>query len=147
MLNYLDTVIEEIKEAKEAEKQLGMDFGPYTLLMDIGKKLPPFPKEYKTEKNLVTKCRSTVYIIGEKSEGKVVFFGDSDSIFVKGELAVLLKTFSGLTPKEIIDENSNKKLEEFLNEAKSYLPISMSRSEGFYGMYEKIKKIAEEIAD
>mgnify|MGYP001613198963 CR=1 FL=1 len=142
MLNYLDTILEEIKEAKEAEVSFGKEFGPYMLLIDYGKSLLPLPKEHKTEKNLVTKCRSTVYIIGGRDGDHINYYGDSDSVFVKGELAVLLKTLSGLTPEEIISKQAQEKLEKFMDEAKTYLPLSTSRSEGFFGMYEKMREIA-----
>ena len=145
MLNYLDTVIEEIKEAKEAEAQLGAEFGPYMLLIDYGKGLSPLAEEHKIEKNLVTKCRSTVYIIGELNEDYVNYHGDSDSVFVKGELAILLKTLNGLTPAEIVSRQTQEGLERFMGEAKTYLPLSTSRSEGFYGMYGKMREIANKL--
>ncbi len=147
MLNYLDTVLEEIKEAKEAEAQLGAEFGPYMLLIDYGKSLPPLAKEHKNEKNLVTKCRSTVYIIGEFKENYVNYQGDSDSVFVKGELAILLKTLNGLTPIDIVGKQVQEKLDRFMDKAKMYLPLSTSRSEGFYGMYGKMKEIAKNLLD
>ena len=98
----------------------------------------------KNDENLVTKCMSTVYLFGKNEKGKMKYFAFSDSLFVKSELYFLITFFEGLTPEEILSENVKNQYETFFKGLKKIVPISMTRTQGFEGAYERILKIARE---
>ena len=56
----------------------------YSLLIDYGNGLEPFPEVDKNDKNLIDGCQSKVWFTAEMRDGKVFFHGDSDAILVKG---------------------------------------------------------------
>mgnify|MGYP003508629447 FL=1 len=62
----------------------------YSLLIDYGNGLEPFPESAKTEQNLIDGCQSKVWFTAEMQDGKVVYRGDSDAIMVKYIVALLL---------------------------------------------------------
>ena len=60
----------------------------YSLLIDYGNGLEPFPQEDKTDQNLIEGCQSKVWFTAEMQDGRVVYRGDSDAILVKGIVAL-----------------------------------------------------------
>lgn len=109
----------------------------YEELISLGKTLPLFPSEKKTEANRVTGCQSEMYIYYELKDGKLYFFGDSEAIISKGIAAFCFLLLSGKTPLEILKDP----LEEI---QKINLPIilSPSRSNGLKSLLQKIKHFA-----
>lgn len=82
----------------------------YSLLIDYGNGLEPFPEADRTERNLIDGCQSKVWFTAElqksetaDSEPVIIYHGDSDAILVKGIVALLIRVLSGHTPREIID--------------------------------------------
>jgi len=76
----------------------------YSYLIDLGRKLPGFPKEFQTEDYKVRGCMSQVWMVpghppGEP--GKFAFAADSDALIVKGLIAVLGILFPGKHPKPL----------------------------------------------
>ncbi len=56
----------------------------YEFIIDLGKKLKPFDEKLQIDKNLVQGCTSQVWLVCEKKENKLYFYGTSDAIIVKG---------------------------------------------------------------
>jgi cysteine desulfuration protein SufE len=139
----MNEVLDRFKQAKEAELA-GMEYLTYRSLIDAGKKIEPFPDAKRTEENLVTKCTSTVHLIGENRNGKMHYTADSDAAFVKGELAILLGVFNDLTPEIILSQETADRFMNFFNGLSQYISISMNRQQGFFGMYERIREIAKQ---
>ncbi len=137
----INLLLENLKNAKKLE-EIGMEKESLKKLIEYGDKLEKFPDEQKIESNLVTKCMSTVYLYGEKENKKMKYLATSDSAFVRGELYLILSFFKNLKPKEIISKETNKEYINFFSEIKNLVPISMVRSQGFGGIYEKIVEIA-----
>jgi cysteine desulfuration protein SufE len=75
----------------------------YSLLIEYGNGLDPFPEADKTEQNLIDGCQSKVWFTAEMQEGRVIYHGDSDAILVKGIVALLIRVLSGHTPQEIVE--------------------------------------------
>ena len=75
----------------------------YTMLIDYGKDLPPFPDELRTQQNLIDGCQSQVWFTAELRDGCVVYQADSDALLVKGIVALLLRVLSGQPAKQIVD--------------------------------------------
>jgi cysteine desulfuration protein SufE len=90
-------------------------------LLLMGKDIPNFP-ENPNPKHLVSGCQSRVYIFLEKRESHLFYTGASDSLILRGFLAILFTTLNGLTCEEA--SLVQKDLENFLKE--SHLPESLT---------------------
>lgn len=76
----------------------------YRYLIDLGRKLPPFPDALKTEDAKVRGCMSQVWLVTGHPPGdasRFAFAADSDAHIVKGLIAVLGVIFSGQTPEGV----------------------------------------------
>ena len=54
----------------------------YQYLIDLGRKLPEFPEDWKTEENRLHGCQSQVWLTCEASDGLLEFRAISDAKFV-----------------------------------------------------------------
>ncbi|MCA9434404.1 MAG: SufE family protein [Candidatus Omnitrophica bacterium] len=109
----------------------------YRLIIDMGRKLPEFPEEHRTEANKVKGCQSQVWFHAWLEEDHVRFVADSDAAIVRGLIAILLKTFSDAQPREIMDAST-----DFLNEMGLGEHLSPTRSNGLAAMIKQIKYYA-----
>lgn len=109
----------------------------YSLLIDYGNGLKPFPELAKTEQNLIDGCQSKVWFTAEMQDGKVIYNGDSDAILVKGIVALLIRVLSGHTPKEIVDTNLY-----FIDEINLREHLSPTRSNGLNAMLKQMRLFA-----
>ena len=74
----------------------------YQYLIDLGRKLPPFPEEWKTEENRLLGCQSMVWIVPEGDAKDLRFKAVSDSSIVSGLIYLALRVYSGRSAKEIL---------------------------------------------
>ena len=109
----------------------------YSLLIEYGNGLEPFPEADKNDKNLIDGCQSKVWFTAEMQDGKVVYKGDSDAILVKGIVALLIRVLSEQTPKDII----NTKL-YFIDEIQLREHLSPTRSNGLNAMLRRMIEYA-----
>ncbi len=75
----------------------------YQYIIELGQKLKPLSAEYKTDEYKIKGCQSSVWIHALEKDDTIVFEADSDSVFVKGIIALLIQVLSGERPQEIID--------------------------------------------
>lgn len=73
----------------------------YQYLIDLGRKLPPFPEEWKTEKHRLHGCQSMVWIVAEGGADDLEFHAASDSSIVSGLVYLALRVYSGRPAAEI----------------------------------------------
>lgn len=73
----------------------------YEHLIELGKDLSPLSEDLKTEDRLIKGCQSRVWLQAELDGEVVRYYADSDALIAKGVIALLVKVFSGETPKEI----------------------------------------------
>jgi cysteine desulfuration protein SufE len=106
----------------------------YAYIIEIGKKLPPMPEQYKTEENIVKGCQSKVWLYAYNQGDKVFFLGDSDALIVKGLVALLIKVFSGQKAEEIAHSNLF-----FLEKIGLQQHLSMTRANGLASMIKQMK--------
>jgi len=131
MINQIqDEIIEEFSSFDD-----WMD--RYSLLIDYGNGLEPFPEADKNDKNLIDGCQSKVWFTAEMQYGKVVYKGDSDAILVKGIVALLIRVLSEQTPEDII----NTKL-YFIDEIQLREHLSPTRSNGLNAMLRRMIEYA-----
>lgn len=109
----------------------------YKKIIALGKNLEPYPEEQRTEDKLVNGCQSQVWLFAEYKEGRVVYYGDSDAMIVKGLLSLILRIFSGQKAIDIIQFTPS-----FLTEIGLNVHLSQSRSNGLAAMIKQIKLYA-----
>ncbi|MEL6365172.1 MAG: SufE family protein [Pseudomonadota bacterium] len=111
----------------------------YKYVIDLGRALPEFPDEDRTEENKVRGCASQVWLVAEENGGRLTFRGDSDAHIVKGLVAVLLTLFSGRTKEEIGALDADAELAKI--DLASHL--SAQRANGLASMLARIKAYAD----
>ena len=74
----------------------------YQYLIDLGKRLPPLPEEWKVEANRLLGCQSMVWIVPEGNAGRLDFHAISDSTIVSGLIYLALRVYSGRSAAEIL---------------------------------------------
>ena len=74
----------------------------YQYLIDLGRKLPPFPEEWKTEDNRLQGCQSMVWIVPEGDAKDLRFKAVSDSSIVSGLIYLALRVYSGRSAEEVL---------------------------------------------
>lgn len=109
----------------------------YEHIIEIGKDLPIIDEKYKTDDNLIKGCQSRVWLHAEQIDGKLIFTADSDAIITKGIIGLVIRVFSGHSPKEISDADLF-----FINEIGLQEHLSPTRSNGLLSMLKQIKMYA-----
>tara|TARA_B000000532_G_scaffold222542_1_gene198215 strand:+ start:67 stop:480 length:414 start_codon:yes stop_codon:yes gene_type:complete len=106
-------------------------------LMELGEKLDEYEEKNKIDENIVKGCQSKVWLSYDVKDGKLFFSGDSNTSITKGLLSLLIKVFSGQTPKDILDTKLF-----FINKTGLCRFIGTQRSNGLEAMENKFKVIA-----
>lgn len=74
----------------------------YQYLIDLGRKLPAFPEEWKTEEHRLHGCQSMVWIVASGDARRLDFQAISDSAIVSGLVYLALRVYSGRSAQEIM---------------------------------------------
>ncbi|MEZ0469910.1 SufE family protein [Luteimonas salinilitoris] len=74
----------------------------YQYLIDLGRKLPDFPEEWKTEEHRLHGCQSLVWIVPSGDAGRLDFAAVSDSAIVSGLIYLALRVYSGRSARAIL---------------------------------------------
>ena len=126
---------------QKIQKDLSDDFSllanweeKYEYLIEMGMDLPAMKPENKVEKNLVKGCQSSVRFDVNCKDGNMVFEADSDSLVVKGMVAVLYKLFNNQPAKDVLDADLS-----FFEELGLWRHISSQRSNGLTAMVAHLK--------
>ena len=126
---------------QKIQKDLSDDFAllanweeKYEYLIEMGMDLPAMKPENKVEKNLVKGCQSSVWFDVNCKDGNMVFEADSDSLVVKGMVAVLYKLFNNQPAKDVLDADLS-----FFEELGLWRHISSQRSNGLTAMVAHLK--------
>ncbi len=106
----------------------------YQYLIDLGRKLPPFPEALKTEEHKVQGCQSQVWLVASGDAQRLDFQAISDSAIVSGLIALLLRVYSGRSAQEVLD--TEPRYVEAIGLAKH---LSPTRSNGLAAMLQTIK--------
>ncbi|NII54552.1 SufE family protein [Luteibacter sp. SG786] len=111
----------------------------YQYLIDLGRQLPPFPDERKTEENRVHGCQSMVWLIPSGNASRMHFDAASDSAIVSGLIALVLRVYSDRSAREIVETEP-----AFIQEIGLAKHLSPTRSNGLAAMLAKLKAYAAE---
>lgn len=109
----------------------------YQYIIDIGQKLKPLDDCYKTDDHRIKGCQSSVWLHAYADGGKVYFDADSDSTFVKGEIALLIRVLSGRTPGEILGAEM-----PFIDAIGLRQHMAVTRANGLASMIKQMKLYA-----
>ncbi len=74
----------------------------YQYLIDLGRKLAPFPDEWKSETHRLHGCQSMVWIVASGTPERMQFAAVSDSSIVSGLIYLALRVYSGRPAAEIV---------------------------------------------
>jgi cysteine desulfuration protein SufE len=114
----------------------------YHHIIDLGRKLPPFPVSWQDEAHRVQGCQSKVWMAAAAREGRLFLAGASDAAIVAGLVALLLRVYSGRTPEEILATGA-----DFLKEWGLIGALSTNRGNGVAAMARRVRQLAAEAAE
>lgn len=110
----------------------------YKHIIEVGKALPPYPENFRSDEWKVKGCQSQVWLKPELlPSGEILFYADSDALIVKGLVSLLHRLYSGATPKEILEAQP-----DFIGSLGLTQHLSPSRSNGLFSMIKQIKYYA-----
>ena len=90
----LDELAEDFEVLEDWEQRIAY-------VIDLGKDLEPLPEADRTEANKVPGCAAQVWLASSRDGDRLVFRADSDSAISKGNVALLLKLYSGRPAEQI----------------------------------------------
>ena len=107
-------------------------------VIDLGKGLAPLADADRTEANKVPGCAAQVWLAVSRDGDRLWFAADSDSALSKGNIALLLRLFSGRTAREILDFDARAALDRL------GLPSALTRqrANGLNSMVGRIREAA-----
>lgn len=120
-------IVEEFEAFKDWDER-------YKHIIDLGKALPEFPEEARTEDNIVKGCQSQVWMIADLQDGNMVIKADSDAMIVRGLVSLVLRLYSGQPPAVVLQTKP-----EFIERINMGQHLSMQRSNGLAAMIKQIQ--------
>jgi cysteine desulfuration protein SufE len=125
----------------EIEKEIVEEFSlfdnwedKYEYIIDLGKKLPPLPEQYRKEENKIKGCQSQVWMHSALQDGKVYYDADSDAMIVKGLASMLVRVFNGQKPEDIVSAPV-----KFIDDIGMTSHLAQTRSNGLRAMLKQMK--------
>lgn len=109
----------------------------YEYMIDLGKSIPVIEEQYKTDDHIIKGCQSKVWVHADLQDNKVHFSADSDAIITKGIIAILIRAWSGQSPQDIIEANT-----DFIDQIGLKEHLSPTRANGLVSMIKQLKMYA-----
>ena len=109
----------------------------YQFIIELGRKLPPFPDQWADDAHRVPGCQSRVWMEAILRDGILYFAGISDAAIVSGLIALLLRVYSGRSPDEIVATDP-----VFLKDLGLLEALSTNRGNGIAAMARKVRELA-----
>ena len=124
-----------------------LDFLPdwemrYQFLDELGEKLDPMLPEDMVPANSVPPCMSTVYVKAgavDSDPSRIRFEGFCDTPTIRGVVAILVALFSGRTPREVVDLDTDA----VFTRLQLFEHLSPTRHVGVYAIVQKMKSQAQ----
>ncbi|TVR77814.1 MAG: SufE family protein [Chitinophagaceae bacterium] len=134
----IDSIQNEITEEFSA---LEDPMDRYEYIIDLGKDLLPMSDQFKTEQNIVKGCQSTVWMRSFTKDGRIFFQADSDTLIIKGIIALLIRILSNQKPEDIIHAELF-----FIDKIKLRAHLSPQRSNGLNAIISQVKEYAIDLS-
>ncbi len=109
----------------------------YQFIIEMGRKLPPFPDAWADDAHRVPGCQSRVWMEATVRDGAMFFAGASDAAIVSGLVALLLRVYSGRPVEEILATDP-----VFLKDLGLLEALSTNRGNGIASMARKVREAA-----
>ncbi len=109
----------------------------YQFIIEMGRKLPPFPELWADDAHRVPGCQSRVWMEATVRDGAMFFAGASDAAIVSGLVALLLRVYSGRPVEEILATDP-----VFLKDLGLLEALSTNRGNGIASMARKVREAA-----
>ena len=111
----------------------------YKKIISLGRELPAFSEDYKTQNLLITSCQSQLWLKAELNQkGELVLSGDSDGLITKGLLAIMIRFYSHQQPEDIVNVQP-----EFLKSLNLTQYLSLKRTNGLQSLINQIRNYAK----
>jgi cysteine desulfuration protein SufE len=134
--------------AADAQQAIRDEFGffgdwseRYQYLIDLGRKLPPFPEAWKTDEHRLRGCQSMVWIVPSGDASRLDFAAASDSAIVSGLVYLALRVYSGRSAREILDTDA-----DYIAQIGLARHLSPTRSNGLAALLAFIRDAAQRAA-
>lgn len=135
-----------MSEVRQAQQEIVEEFSifddwmdRYQYLIDMGRRLPAFPDEYRDDEHRIRGCQSQVWFVATRNGDRLDFQAISDAAIVSGLIALLLRIYSGRTPRDILDTPP-----DFVAALGLESHLSPTRSTGLASMLKAIRNFATE---
>jgi cysteine desulfuration protein SufE len=135
------TAADAISEIREELELFDDWMERYEFIIDMGRKLPPFPDEWANDAHRVPGCQSKVWMEVTRRDGRIYFAGASDAAIVSGLVALLLRVYSGRSADEILATDP-----VFLKELGLLEALSTNRGNGIASMARSVRAAASGLA-
>ena len=135
----IDDVLAELVEEFDL---LGDWEGRIEYVIELGRGLSPLAEADRIEAHKVPGCAAQVWLAVRHEDTCLVFAADSDSALSKGNIALLLRLYSGRTPAEILAFDARAALDRL------GLPSALTRqrANGLNSMVGRIRAAAASAA-
>lgn len=110
----------------------------YQYLIDLGRRLPAFPEDWKNDTHRLTGCQSMVWIVAQGDAERLAFAAASDSAIVSGLVYLALRVYSGRSAEEILAAKA-----DYIARIGLAKHLSPTRSNGLAALLEFIRTCAE----
>lgn len=111
----------------------------YQYLIDLGRRLPPFPEPWKTDAHRLHGCQSMVWLVPRGDAGGLEFAAASDSAIVSGLVLLALRVYSGRSADEILSTAA-----DYIARIGLSKHLSPTRSNGLVALLARIRDFAEQ---
>jgi cysteine desulfuration protein SufE len=143
-----DTVFPLEPTPADAQAAIAEEFGffedwseRYQYLIDLGRKLPPFPDAWKTEEHRLLGCQSMVWIVPSGDASRLDFAAASDSAIVSGLIYLALRVYSGRSAAQILATDA-----DYIARIGLAKHLSPTRSNGLAALLAFIRDTAQRAA-
>lgn len=109
----------------------------YEHIIALGKALPSYPEEFRTEVFKVKGCQAQVWLHPSFDGERMHFEADSDATIVKGLLALLMRVYNNRTPAEVLATEPT-----FIESIGLHEHLSQNRTNGLFSMLKQVKMYA-----
>jgi len=110
----------------------------YKYIVDLAKRLESPDGNLRSEENFIKGCQSNVWIKTEYNDNKIYLWGDSDSLIMKGMLALLIRVFNNQSPHDILNTDLY-----FIHKTGLNVNLSPASADGLIAIINHIKKSVE----
>ena len=106
-------------------------------LIDLAKEVDVLDQKFKTDDNKIFGCASNLWVVAEKSDGKIFYKHDADAFITKGTAKLVIDILNG----EKISEVSNLNKDDFKPLGVMEL-LTAQRQNGLGNLLERLIKLA-----